>query len=125
MTPFSLRPNLPRAVATLFLCVVLGLPAVTACSPFSSPEPPVADSTFSRVLVEFHLLTGRSEIGESAPSGIRDSILARYNVPKSDFKATIDYYSRHPKQFSTLYDSVVDTLRAIEDDLERKTPSAK
>ena len=95
------------------LAVVCGLGLLASCSGFS-PEEPLPDSTFTRVLTEYHLAKTRYSLDAPYPPGLRDSILARYGVAPSEFDAALDYYSRRPKAFNALYQSVIDTLQALQ-----------
>lgn len=107
-----------RLLVPVLICVLLGGPLLTTgCSAVESEDPPVADSTFARVLVEFHLLDGQRQHTAALPAAIEDTVLARYGVARADFEKTLTYYSTHPKDFSALYNAVLDTLRAIEQDL--------
>jgi hypothetical protein len=101
-------------LAPLLLCALVGLPALSACSSVSSSSPPLPDSTFSRLLVEMHLLSARADRDGALPAGIQDSILRRYEVPRAAFDATLRHYSRRPARLDALYDGVVDTLNALE-----------
>lgn len=104
-----------RLLPLLLLSALLGLPGVfSACSPVSLNDPPLPDSTFSRLLVEMHLLSARAEREGRLPPGVEDSLLSRYGVEPQAFEATLRYYSRRPEQLNALYDSVVDTLSALE-----------
>lgn len=95
------------------LGVVLGLGLLAGCSSFSSDEKPLPDSTFADVLTELHLASVRQTTDAPYQPGLRDSIFARHDVRPSAFDATLRYYSRHPKAFESLYQSVIDTLRAL------------
>jgi hypothetical protein len=64
------------------------------------------------VLTEMHLAAERYNVTESVPPGIRDSIFAHFSVAPADYDATLQYYSRHPEAFETLYNAVVDSLNA-------------
>jgi len=116
-----------RAVAPLCLCLLIGGSALlSACSLFSAGDPPLPDSTTARVLVELHLLEGQHRRGLVPDGRARDSIFAHYGTDRATFERTLDYYSAHPKSFATLYTGVVDTLRAIEKELEhRSAPSRR
>ncbi|PSR00023.1 MAG: hypothetical protein BRD48_02360 [Bacteroidetes bacterium QS_9_68_14] len=94
---------------------------IGACgSPFAE-APPVADSTLVSALAELHLAEARLRSGApeapdtmrvALPPGVRDSILARHDMRYRSFRAALDYYVRHPEQYTKLYARVVDTLRA-------------
>ncbi len=94
------------------LGVVLGLGLLAGCSGFSSEEKPLPDSTFTQVLTELQVATVRQSQGIAPSPSFRDSIFAHYNVDSSAFEATLRYYSRHPKAFQSLYQSIIDTLQA-------------
>jgi hypothetical protein len=115
----------PRLLVPLLICVLLGSPVLTAgCSAIVTEDPPVADSTFARVLVELHLLDGRRRQGMTLPKAAEDTVLAHYGVTRTDFERTLEHYSSHPKAFTTLYNAVLDSLRAIEQDLPPAPSSA-
>lgn len=96
------------------LGAVLGIGLLAACSGNSRSEKRLPDSTFTQVLTEFQLAAVRKSQTNSPPQGLRDSILAHYDVPGSDFDATLRYYSRRPKAFEALYQTVIDTLQALQ-----------
>lgn len=97
----------------LLLCL-LGPGLLAGCSAVSSDSAPLPDSTFTRVLTELHLTAARRSIDAPYPSNLRDSVFARYRVRPAEFDASLKYYSRHPKAFKALYQSVLDTLRSVE-----------
>ncbi len=90
------------------LCLFL----LPGCSRFSDDTPPVPDSTFTRVLMEMHLMEARSTLEPPLPPGLRDSILARYDLQPEEYEATLEHYSRNPQAFETLYQKVIDSLRS-------------
>lgn len=92
----------------LVLCFLL----LIGCSRFSDDTPPVPDSTFTRVLMEMHLMEARSTLEPPLPPGLRDSILARYDLQPEEYEATLEHYSRNPQAFETLYQKVIDSLRS-------------
>jgi len=104
------------------LGAVLGIGLLTACSDNSRSEKRLPDSTFTQVLTELQLAAVRQSQTNSPPQGLRDSILAHYDVSGSDFDATLRYYSRHPKAFEALYQSVIDTLQALQYSEGDRTP---
>lgn len=114
------KPALAVAVG-LALCVL----SLSGCSVFSSERPPVPDSTFTRVLVDTHLMTARSRLNTAFPPSLPDSVLQRYDVHREDLDATLRYYSERPGAFSSLYNGVIDTLNAIQQDRSRRrSPSS-
>lgn len=98
---------------------------VSGCSSFSPEEPPIPDSTFVRVLTEFHLASARAQTDQDSLPGVRDSILARYGVDETHLQAAIDYYSERPAAYESLYDAVLDSLSAYESELRRPLPSGQ
>lgn len=90
------------------------------CSSFSPEEPPVADSTFVRVLTEFHLVAAREQINQdSSLVGVRDSILKTYGVTQAELEAAMDYYDERPAAYELLYGAVLDSLNAYQSELRR------
>ena len=102
------------------LFIGLLLPLGTSCSPFSSSPPPIPDSTFSRILVELHVLSARGRQESPVPVQVRDSILHHYGVDSSDFEQTLGYYSRRPEDFASLYNTVIDSLNALRSMLQKQ-----
>lgn len=116
-----------RSVPSALFCGVIFLGLISlgtsACSWISEKEPPLPDSTFSRMLVEMHLLTARTEQGPPPPPGIHDSLFARHDVSRDEFEATLQYYTRRPRAFEELYGAVVDSLSAVENRDQSSLPS--
>jgi hypothetical protein len=111
-----------QAVLPTLLCLLVGASLLSsACSLFSSAPPPLSDSTFSRVLVDIHLLSARRDLARPLPQGLRDSLLTHHGIRREDFNSTLRYYARHPNDFSLLYNAVIDTLKAVGS--RRRTPS--
>lgn len=94
--------------------LLLGGLLLVGCSSFSSDPPPVPDSTLTRVLVEMHLMDARKDMHPPLPVGARDSILARHDLPPKKFEAALEHYTQRPDAFTSLYQSVIDSLRAIQ-----------
>lgn len=108
-----------------FLLSVLLLASAgsTACSSFSPSDPPLPDTTMTKVLVELHLANARESHKGTLPPGLRDSVFARYGIQRSDFEAALHHYSRNPDAFDALYNTVLDTLNAIQTELRRSGAS--
>lgn len=100
--------------------LVLGALSLPGCSSLTSERPPLPDSTFTRVLVETHLMTARSRLNRAFPPSLPDSILHRYDVQQDDIDATLRYYSERPAAFASLYNGVIDTLNAIQQNRSRR-----
>ena len=95
--------------------------SLPGCSVVSSERPPLPDSTFTRVLVETHLMTARSRLNRAFPQSLPDSVLERYDVRREEVDATLRYYSERPAAFSSLYNGVIDTLNAIQQTRSRRS----
>lgn len=108
-----------RPFRILLSALLLGSLVLAGCSTFPSGDPPLADSTFSQVLVDLHLVTARTKHHAPRPLGLRDSVFAQHDVHRSEFEATLQYYSERPDAFESLYKGVLDTLNAIESNLRR------
>jgi hypothetical protein len=106
-------PSWKQALLPTFLCLLVGGSlSLGACS-LTSDAPPVADSTFSRVLVDIHLLSARKHQSAPLPRGLNDSLLAHHGIEREEFNATLRYYAHHPDVLTSLYNGVIDTLKAI------------
>jgi len=103
-----------RKLLFSLLAVGLGLGVLFGCSMSASEENRLPDSTFTKVVTELHLLKARRARTDSVPRSLRDSIFARYEVRPAAFDATLRYYSRHPEAFGSLYQAVIDTLKAVQ-----------
>jgi len=103
-----------RALPALLLSAALVAAGLAGCSSASEEAPPLPDSTFSRVLVEMHLLSARAQRADSLPAGAPDSLLREYGLERRDVEATLRYYSRRPARLDAIYDAVIDTLSALE-----------
>ena len=115
-----------RLIIPLLLGLFLSLPVVfSACSSLSDDEPPLPDSTFTRVLVDLHLTTARGERFSSLPPGIEDSVFTHHGVRAEEVDATLRYYTRHPKALESLYNGVIDSLNALQTRLRsQRSPSS-
>jgi len=103
-----------RVVFPLLLSVLIGAAALSGCSGLFSDEPPLPDSTFTRVLVDLHLTTARGKRFSKTPEGIRDSLFLHHGIQHEDFDATLQYYTNNPQEFKSLYDAVIDTLNSLQ-----------
>ena len=113
----------PRGIPGIL--VVVGLMA--GCTGFSSAPPPLADSTFARVLVDLHLAQNRHRTHanqSAAPPPPRDSIFAHHSIRATAFEATLRHYSRHPEALAGIYQSVIDTLTARQQAARRAVRAA-
>lgn len=121
MSRFSSFPSVSRSwVCTIFgLLVLLG--SLFGCSSFSGGDPPLPDSTFTRLVNELQVLSARAD-RTSLPPGLQDSIFTRYGVEREDFNTTLRYYSRRPSEFESLFNGAIDSLNAIDKRQRRGTP---
>ncbi|WP_208425995.1 MULTISPECIES: DUF4296 domain-containing protein [Salinibacter] len=106
-----LRSVPPRRWGMVGAAIGLGL--MVGCSGFSAGDTPLPDTTFTRVLTELHMASSRQSRDVATPPGLRDSILARYDVEPSEFEATLRHYTRRPDRFEAMYQTVIDTLQAL------------
>lgn len=73
---------------------------------------------FTVVLKEIHLAESTFEIEknshiEQAGENLSNSykaIFEAHQIKEEDFQATLDYYSRHPKELEIIYDKVIEQL---------------
>lgn len=84
-------------------------------------EEPLPDRTFTRVLTDLHVAAMRRSVDIPTSPHLRDSIFAHHNVQADEFEATLRHYSRHPDQFETLYQTVIDTLQALRYPSQRRS----
>lgn len=112
----------PSIIAAFLLAgALLG---ASGCSLVVSEEPPLADSTFTRVLVDLHMTTVRGAQLTRLPPAAMDSVFAFHDVRRETFDATLRYYSRHPKAFGSLYDTVIDTLNSLRNRNWERSPDS-
>ncbi len=111
--PLFMLPSWKQALLPALLCLLVGSSLLFGACSVASQDPPLSDSTFSRILVDIHLLSARKARPASLPAGLYDSLLTHQGVQREDFRATLQYYTRHPDAFSSLYNNVIDTLKAI------------
>lgn len=104
------------------IVIALLLPLGFSCSSWSA-SPPIADTTFSSILVELHLLSARGRQKSPVPVQLRDSILSKYGADSTEFEKTLHYYRRRPEDFERLYRTVVDTLKSIQSQVRSYSPS--
>ncbi len=103
--PSALPARIRRTLAAVLLATTLA-----ACSSFSTPEPPVADSTLVEVLIDLQLASARSDLYHDLAPGARDSVLADHGLTEADFEAAMRYYSERPEAFVELYTSVLNRI---------------
>ena len=89
-----------------------GLLTLSACSAFTSDEPPISDSTMVEVLIELHLTNARLELRYDLPPSIRDSILFRHGLDVQRFEDIMAYYADHPEAYAALYSTMLDRISA-------------
>lgn len=111
-----------QTVLPLLLCLLVGGSLLLGACSWTEENPPLADSTFSRVLVDFHLLSARKRQPAPLPAGLNDSLLAHHDVRRRDFEATLHYYTRRPDEFASLYNGIIDTLKALNNPRRSSTP---
>ena len=104
--------------------VILWVLSLPACNPLGPQRPPLPDSTFRQVLVDLHLTTARSRLETAFPQDLPDSVLTRHGVHLEDVEASLRYYSERPGAFASLYNGVIDTLRAIREQHSRHSESS-
>ncbi len=92
--------------------LVLGLLTLSACSAFTSDEPPISDSTLVEVLIELHLVSARLELQYDHQPAVRDSILFIYGLDAQRFQDIMAYYADHPEAYSAIYTTMLDRISA-------------
>ena len=92
--------------------LVIGLLALSACSAFTSDEPPISDSTLVEVLIELHLVSARLELQYDHQPAARDSILFIYGLDAQRFEDIMAYYADHPEAYSAIYTTMLDRISA-------------
>jgi len=92
--------------------LVLGLLTLSACSAFTSDEPPISDSTLVEVLIELHLVSARLELQYDHQPAARDSILFIYGLDAQRFEDIMAYYADHPEAYSAIYTTMLDRISA-------------
>ncbi len=92
--------------------LVIGLLTLSACSAFTSDEPPISDSTMVEVLIELHLANARLELQYDRRPAVRDSILFKYGLDAQRFQDVMAYYADHPEAYSALYTTMLDRISA-------------
>ncbi len=92
--------------------LVIGLLALSACSAFTSDEPPISDSTMVEVLIELHLVNARLELRYDRQPAVRDSILFKYGLDAQRFQDVMAYYADHPEAYSAIYTTMLDRISA-------------
>ena len=112
--PPSVQRSPIRTVRWALLGAVLSAGVIVGCSGDSRSEKRLPDSTFTQVLTELQLAAVRQSQAASSSTDLRDSIFAHHNVAASDFEATLRFYSRHPKAFEARYQTVIDSLQALQ-----------
>ncbi len=103
-------PSAPPVRIRLTLAAVLLATTLPACSSFSTPEPPVADSTLVEVLIDLQLASARSDLYHDLSPGMRDSVLTRHGLTEADFEAAMRYYSERPEAFVEIYTTVLNRI---------------
>ncbi len=92
--------------------LVIGLLTLSACSAFTSDEPPISDSTMVEVLIELHLVNARLELQYDRQPAVRDSILFKYGLDAQRFQDVMAYYADHPEAYSAIYTTMLDRISA-------------
>lgn len=106
----SLLMPTPSDRARRTFAAVLLATTLSACSSFSTPEPPVADSTIVEVLIDLQLASARSDLYHDVSPGMRDSVLTRHGLTEADFEAAMRYYSERPEAFVEIYTTVLNRI---------------
>jgi hypothetical protein len=105
------QPDLAQIRTSIhcLLCTILYLSLFfIGCS--RHDPPPIADSTMTDLLIEFHLVNARYEVSDSQPSHLSDSILARYGVDSATFARAASFYANNPDRYGEVYSRVLDRL---------------
>ena len=92
--------------------LVLALLTLSACSAFTSNEPPISDSTMVEVLIELHLVSARLQLQYDHQPAVRDSILFIYGLDAQRFQDIMAYYAEHPEAYSAIYTTMLDRISA-------------
>jgi myosin heavy subunit len=107
-----------------FLSLVLCL--LISCTGNSLPDGVLERDRMIEVLIDLHLaeaaITNQALFGEEAlqrASDYYDMIYKKHGITKEEFKASFEYYSRHPQLYKEMYDQLIAEMTRREPELKK------
>ena len=93
-------------------------------TPAPPPENALDKEKFIDVMVDVHLVEAAInqkfiKVNDSTQASYRyyKHLFEKHETTRTDFDSTFNYYMRHPKLMSEVYNQVHDSLKALSDDL--------
>jgi hypothetical protein len=94
---------------------------LTSCKENKKNAPQLNEDQFIKMLIDIHIVEGTLNTqnifrsGENfRPSYYYNSIYKKYNITREQFDSCVSYYSYDTKEFTRIYDVIIDSLNRFE-----------
>lgn len=102
-----------------FICC--GFTFLISCKEDKKNTPLLNEDQFTNMLIDIHIIDGTlssQNIFRSGnnyrPSYYYNSIYKKYNITREQFDSCLSYYSYDTKEFTRIYDGIIDSLNRLE-----------
>lgn len=104
-----------------YFCICIGFTFLISCNDNNKYQPKLDEQQFTNMLIDIHIVDGSLSTkniyrtGKNyRPSYYYNSIYKKYDLTRSQFDSCVTYYSNDTKNFTLLYDQVIDSLNRLE-----------
>jgi len=105
----------------LFFFICCGVTFLISCEEDIKNTPLLNEDQFTNMLIDIHIIEGTlssQNIFRSGdnyrPSYYYNSIYKKYNITREQFDSCLSYYSYDTKDFTRIYDGIIDSLNRLE-----------
>jgi hypothetical protein len=105
----------------LFFTLCCGITFLLSCKKNTKPAPALDKNQFAKMLIDIHITDGSLSTenvfrsgNNLRPSYYYNSIYEKYGITREQFKSCLSYYSYDTKEFTKMYDVIIDSLNRLE-----------
>ncbi len=104
-----------------YFCICIGFTFLISCNDNNKNQPKLDQQQFTNMLIDIHIVDGTLSskniyrTGKNyRPSYYYNSIYKKYDLTRNQFDSCVAFYSNNTKNFTVLYDKVIDSLNRLE-----------
>ena len=104
-----------------YFCICIGFTFLISCNDNNKYKPKLDEQQFTNMLIDIHIVDGTLSSKniyrtgkDYRPSYYYNSVYKKYDLTRNQFDSCVAFYSNDTKNFTILYDKVIDSLNRLE-----------